>query len=102
MAQVKAIQTEQNLTDGQTDAFRRQLEQMEQLSQRQQEQIRSCREFLAERDLLGEYESRYGTLTVVEAEEIKEREEVQETKTETPEQTEEKNMKTAKKKVLKI
>ena len=66
MAQVKTIQTEQSLTDEQTGAFRRQLEQMEQLSLRQQEQIRSCREFLAERDLLAEYESRYGSLTAVD------------------------------------
>ena len=99
MAQVKTIQTEQSLTDEQTGAFRRQLEQMEQLSLRQQEQIRSCREFLAERDLLAEYESRYGSLTAVDLGKVKELQEAKEEKTEQKDY-QEKKLKA--KKVLKI
>ena len=103
MAQVKTIQTEQSLTDEQTGAFRRQLEQMEQLSLRQQEQIRSCREFLAERDLLAEYESRYGSLTAVDLGKGKEQgEELQEAKEEKTEQKEYQEKKLKAKKVLKI
>ena len=97
MAQVKTIQTEQSLTDEQTGAFRRQLEQMEQLSLSQQEQIRSCREFLAERDLLAEYESRYGSLTAVDLGKVKEQ-----AKEEKTEQKEYQEKKLKAKKVLKI
>lgn len=100
MAQVKTIQ--ENLTEEQVESFRRQLQQMEQLAQEQQRQIRSCRGFLDERNLLTEYEAHYGSLIPADLEQLKNQEEKL-TKTETPEQAEnrEKSIR-ASKKVLKI
>ena len=75
----------------------------EQMARRQQEKIESCRNFLAERDLLAEYESRYGSLTAVDLGKVKEQgEELQEAKEEKTEQKEYQEKKLKAKKVLKI
>ena len=93
----------ENLSREQMEAFRGQLRQMEQLARRQQEKIESCRNFLAERDLLAEYESRYGSLTAVDLGKVKEQgEELQEAMEEKTEQKEYQEKKLKAKKVLKI
>lgn len=58
----EAISFRENLTPDQIQEYEKQMGEMRKLSEKLEDMVGNCREFLAMRGLLAEFEQKYGTL----------------------------------------